>query len=318
MQITDVLRVLDEKPDAAKVLAEAARLEAGYLSREAVGETVLGFQWQDVHAHPSLLNRLVTEGILNLPYSSRSSKNYRLAISIEEAEQAVALVSQGRTAGPTSEGDEPPPDFLQVIEGHEEKKERVLQAVGSSRPVHLLFVGTVASGKSLFMDELQRLPDSHYGVAATTSNAGLVDYLLSSPCRYLLIEEIDKVPARDLSVLLPLMENGFVGRLVHGRVEGARRPVWVFATANDERKLPDPLRSRFVPVRFEPYTATEYRNVCNRILVMREGCDPELASEVAQATATAGCRDPRRAVQIARLCGGDRRLIGSLVEQILG
>src|SRR5258708_5632004 len=155
---------------------------------------------------------------------------------------------------------------------------------------------------------MARLPGGQAWIGGTTTRAGLVGYLLAEPgVRFLCLDELDKMHTSHLAALLSVMETGRVSRLQHGHRETARRVVWVMAGANRTGRFPPELLDRFEVVELEPYPEALYRRVVEAVLVRREDCDPELARELAVATSS-GARSVRRAVRIARMAHGDRRL----------
>jgi Holliday junction DNA helicase RuvB len=284
--------------------------------RDGQGEHWIGWSWHEVRTPAARLNRLVTQGVVRIPYRSNSSTYYRLEDpdTVREALRVALL-------GVVVQVDEPaavelPEDLFDVVEGMESAKRVLRLALEADRPVHVLLVGPPGSAKTVLLSEIARLPGGRYALGGTTTRAGLVGYLLAEPgTRHLLIDELDKMDGRDLSALLSVMETGTVTRLQHGRQESERRAVRVFAGANDDRFAPE-LLDRFVPVRLEPYGDEQFERVAAAVLVRREGCDPELAQEIAHLMAgrTNSVRD---AVQVARLARGDRRLARELVEEVL-
>jgi MoxR-like ATPase len=184
--------------------------------------------------------------------------------------------------------------------------------------VHVLLSGPYGCAKSLFLEELERLPGAVPCSGATTTRAGIVDAVLrDSTIRYLLMDEGDRCGGEDLAALNRLMAQQRMDRLQYGRRDNERREVWVFMTANEPRRIPRATYDRFVHVEFAPYDTEEFRRVALRVLVQREGCDPELAAEIAQ-TVTHRTGSVRRAVDIYRLSGGDRRRVPQLAEDVLG
>jgi len=73
----------------------------------------------------------------------------------------------------------------------------------------------------------------------------------------------------------------------------------VFAGCNDLKRLSDAIKSRFIKVRFQPYTAERFRDVVVTVLTMREGVNQGLAEYIAEVGKHTG--DPREAIAIARV-----------------
>lgn len=309
--VLDLVRLLDEKPQLRALLESALERE-----REHEGEDWLGFQWHQVAGgSPAQCNRLVTEGVLRIGYRSRASTEYRLALLPELVREALELSLEV----PEPVATEIPQDLFEVVEGHERAKRLLRAAIEAPRPVHVLLSGVPGTAKSLILDELCRLPEaSGPWLLGNTSRAGLLGLLRESPCKYVILDEVDKGTAADLSTMLSVMETGLVAELKHGRRTQERRPVWVFAGCNYLRRLPAEFLDRCLKIHFEPYSTAEFRQVVEAVLVRRESCDPELAAEIATALARTKSRSPRDAVRVARLAAGDRRRALELAEEIGG
>lgn len=200
-----------------------------------------------------------------------------------------------------NEPTEIPDDLFDVIIGHDKAKYVINRCLRADKPVHVLLSGSPATAKSLFVMEICRLPKSRYALGSTSSKAGIVDFLLEQRPRYLIVDELERMPAKDQSALLSLMETGIVTRLKKGMRERIELNTLVFATCNRLRKLPPELRSRFWILRFREYSRDEFRRVVVGVLVNREGTSPELASYIAERMANAGFKDVRDSVRLARL-----------------
>ena len=104
------------------------------------------------------------------------------------------------------------------------------------------------------------------------------------------------------ATLLSLMETGRVVELLHRKYRTVRLETLVFAGANDEYELPKELLSRFMVLRFKPYTWNQFVKVTKHILVEREKIKPRLARYIADAVWTQlRSKDVRDAVKLARL-----------------
>jgi len=198
-----------------------------------------------------------------------------------------------------------PEDLFSCIIGHDKIKRIVMMALKAEKPVHLLFVGPEASGKTLFLLELARLPGAkYYSGGGQITKAGLAEMLFDVKPRYLLIDELDEVKSTDLSILLSLMETGIVTRLKHKTDETIKLDTRVFAAMNpwDLKKLPRDFLDRFRKIQFREYTDEEFIEVVTKLLTTREGTDEELAEYIAMQLLKRGKKSVREAIGIARMC----------------
>jgi Holliday junction DNA helicase RuvB len=263
-------------------------------------EGVDGFEWHEVHGDPRTLNSLVTKRILSITFKSNKS-TYYVPTNVEAIEKA--LLDYGSTSQVVKEHEGIPADLFSIIVGHEDKKDILFRALNSDRPVHVLMVGSVATAKTLFLEELRRLPGSTFRLGSRLSKAGLYDILFSEKPRYLLLDELDKIEDQsNVAALLSLMQDGRIVETLHNKTRSTVLRTWVFASANREDKIPVELRSRFVVLRFSEYTPEEFLEVASKVLVVREGVEPGIADYIArQVLYRMRSRDVRDAIKVARL-----------------
>lgn len=254
-------------------------------------ELWLGWSWDQVRAHPSTLQSMVRDGIVSLNYSSRQYKLYKLT------ENALA---QSAGIQPLEDDIVIPDDLFDIIIGYDNIKGILKLALEAPRPVHALLYGPPATAKTLFLGELSRLRPSRMALGGTTSRAGIVDFILQSRPRYLLIDELDKMDGRDYSALLSLMETGYVSKLKSRSSASEHVICWVFAGANSTAKIPPELLSRFMLVKVRTYTEDEFKAIVISILTKRESVDPGIASYIATKVRTY-TTDVREAVRIGRM-----------------
>ena len=259
-----------------------------------------GFAWHDVSGDPRTLNSLVVRRILRVSFKSNKWTAYR-AVDREAIEKALAAYEGSFEQGITE--DNIPEDLFQIVIGHEEKKDIISRSLEAPKPVHLLFWGIVASAKTLMLDELSRLPNSRFILGSSLTRAGLLDILFNERPRYLIIDELEKIDSvENLSVLLSLMERGFVTETKYRRHRSLRLKTWVFGSANEIHGLPKELLSRFTPLRFREYTPDEFIDVAVKVLTERENIDSNLAVYIAEESLNLlGTRDVRDCVKVARL-----------------
>jgi MoxR-like ATPase len=116
----------------------------------------------------------------------------------------------------------------------------------------------VSSAKTVFMKCLMKLQDSYFIDGGNTTKSGMTDYVFSNKRKYLLIDEIDKMPTKDQTFLLNLIETGIVTETKHRKTRTAQMKTWVFATSNNISKVMTPMQSRFLTVKLKPYSHEQF------------------------------------------------------------
>jgi len=264
---------------------------------------IFGFQWSDVAIPASKLTTLVLNNILRVTHKpARRSAHYAL-VDREATKEALKEFRALIEEQPKEERVELPDDLFSVIIGYDDIKKLIKKALTQDKPVGFLFVGPAATAKSLFLEELNRLPGSSYHLGSSSTKAGLTQFLLEAKPRILLLDELDKMDRHDYAALLSLMESGKVVETKYGRRREEHMKVWVFASCNRLDGIPPENISRFRPYvfHFRQYTKDEFIEVAKRTLVEREGLDPELADYIAKKVSTF-TRDVRAARNLARIC----------------
>jgi Holliday junction DNA helicase RuvB len=158
------------------------------------------------------------------------------------------------------------------IVGYEDIKEIFGRSIISSsdKQIHILLCGPPASAKSLFMQQLMKLENSYFTLGSHRCKSGMVDALFEKQPRYLIVDEIDKMSPKDQTVLLSLMETGIIAETKYKRTREIQLKTSVFATANETKKLLQPLLTRFSVLHLPLYTFEEFRKITQRILCHEE------------------------------------------------
>jgi len=309
-----VLGLIRDRPDLKDALERIIDYEDTHEFDEYFEE--LGWEWDDLvpPVSPQDLYRLFLKGVLKRPYKSRSHIGYLLA-DRGEVKRALELFEVSEHTPSFEEEFTVPADLFSVIVGFEDVKAVIRRSLEAERPVHVLLVGPPSTAKSLFLMELSRLPNARYALGGRSSRAGVSRFLIEARPRYLLIDDIEKMDMKDYSVLISLMETGVVSELLAGRNETIQLKTWVFASANDQSKLPPELRSRFMRFNLAEYSLEQFREVVVKTLTRREGLDPNLAEYIAERLMFK-TRDVREAVRLARLCKS-REEVDEVLEAIL-
>lgn len=258
----------------------------------------LGWCWRDVRIQPATLSRLFLEGYLSNPFRSNSYTGYLLS---DEGKMAIEVEEAFITEAPPAKELILPDDLFDVIEGYQDIKDLISTVLRSDKPVHLLFTGVPSSAKTMFLIELSRL-GAPYILGSQATKAGIADVLFDTEPEILLCDEVDRIGTRDIAVLLSLMETGIVSETKHGKQRQAKLKTKVFATSNTTRMTAE-LLSRFMVLRFAPYSREDFLAVASNVLVKREGIDRELGLYIADRVwqLSQNFPDPRQAVRVARL-----------------
>jgi Holliday junction DNA helicase RuvB len=295
----DILEYVNEHPEYVNILKLAVEVEEAH----AEEEHWLGWDWSEVRAFPATINRLIVDGLVKKTYDSANFTNYKL-VDLEATKEALRNFETltGRPA-PLEEEVEIPEDLFSVIEGYDGVKEIIKAGLNSPKPCHYLLVGTVATAKTLFLEEVNRIKGSSYHVGSSSTKAGLTQFLLDRRPRILLIDEFDKMNRDDYACLLSVMENGKVVETKYGRRHEEHMDIWVLASCNSIRGVPPENVSRFRPYvfHFREYTPEEYVKVVVKVLTEREGVNPDLANYIASKLVGL-TRDVRAARGLGRAC----------------
>ena len=287
-----ILAAIDEHPEYKIILERAVEHEEAH----ADDEHYLGWEWHDVKAYAATINKLVVGGLAEVSYSSANFTNYKL-VDLEATKEVLKALTKRPVV---EEEAEVPEDLFDVIVGYDRVKELFWDALRSKRPCHILLVGVPASAKSMFLSELDRLPNSHFALGGQTSKVGIADEMFDYSPKYLIIDELDDMPSHEQSVLKSLMWGGVVARRKHRIRQKEKFDTWVFGGCNKLERLSDAIRSRFVKVRFTPYTMEQFKEVVISFLTKREKVVVKLAEYIADEVGKY-TRDPREAVSLARI-----------------
>lgn len=299
-----MFRMLAGNPTARHLAERFLQLEDENVAKDKTTNAQypwLGAEWFHVQAATQTLNQFVVDGLLVTggprgTFKSNSSQTYKLKDPelVRECLQAIEESEKG-----TEEG-EIPNDLFDFIIGQDGIKNAMWKSINSQRPVHIFLVGPPASAKSMFLSELARLPFSRFTNGGGTSKAGLADYLLEFRPRYLIIDEIDKMDRKEMSILLSLMQDGMVTRLKKHMREMETMKTTVFAAANHDEGIWPELKSRFFTVHLQEYSLGDFIAIAQAVLINREKVEPMLAQYIVNSIAK-HTRDVREAIHLGRL-----------------
>ena len=194
--------------------------------------------------------------------------------------------------------------FFSNIVGYSDVKKLLLKSIVSKEPVNILLTGPPSSCKTIFLLEILYTMEGTYFMDATSiTSAGMIDYLFEHDTKYLLIDEIDKMKAKDQAALLNAMETGIICETkLNGKTRQKRMKLWIFATSNDVDRLSKALRSRFMELHLKEYAYEEFMDIVRKLLRKRYRMDENISEKIAYAVWNVmNSKDLRDAIQIAKL-----------------
>jgi Holliday junction DNA helicase RuvB len=108
--------------------------------------------------------------------------------------------------------------LFENIYGYDDVKRLFRMSLESDHECSILLTGPPASAKTLFLQSLMKLRDSHFVDCSSASKSGIVDYVFENKPKYLLLDELDKLSRKDQSFLLNLMETGIVSETKYNKL----------------------------------------------------------------------------------------------------
>ena len=187
------------------------------------------------------------------------------------------------------------------IYGYDDVKRLFRMALEASHNSSILLTGPPASAKTLFLQSLMKLKDSHFIDCSNATKSGVVDYIFENKPKYLLLDELDKLSRKDQTFLLNLMETGMVSEIKYNKTRMKELKASVYATSNDVEKIIEPLQSRFFIVRLPAYTYEQFYEITVRLLTSDQyNIDEEIAKTAAEAVWNTS-RNIRDTIKIAKM-----------------
>ncbi|HXP52446.1 MAG TPA: ATP-binding protein, partial [Bacteroidia bacterium] len=128
-------------------------------------------------------------------------------------------------------------DGFAKIQGYEDIKDIVRHALDSDENYNLLFAGSPASSKTLFLQGILEMKSGVYFDGSNTTNR-ILDVLQERRPKIICIDELDKMSRQLQCQLLSFMESGRVKvdpqkKQYDLQIKGAK----IFATANEINRL---------------------------------------------------------------------------------
>jgi len=281
-----IYELLEKKPEYRSIIEKIISYEETNKEKfeKYKGEynSEMGWTWSDVGVHPIKLNKLIEYGIIKIVYKSNRITEYRLT-NLEEIKNLLEICYSSKNIKREEKTVEISKLFKDIV-GHKDIKKAFRLALKSKKPVHILLIGPPATAKTIFLEEIyNNFPNSEFVIGSSTSSSGLFNLLYEKRPKYLLIDEIDKLLSQDnLSVLLSLMESGYIRKTKHNlSTDMIYLDTKVFASGNKDN-LPKELSDRFIKFYLREYTKEEFIEICEKYISKTENVDEELVRYVAE------------------------------------
>jgi MoxR-like ATPase len=152
------------------------------------------------------------------------------------------------------------------IHGYDDIKDIVRLALDAEDNYNLLFIGSPASAKTLFLLGILESKKGVYFDGISTTNR-ILDVLEKKRPKIICIDELDKMSRQFQEKLLNFMESGHIKvdqmlRQYDFTIKGAK----VFAACNEITRLSRPLQSRFRCLHLPPYNEEQLLEVSVKVL----------------------------------------------------
>jgi len=281
----DLHELLDEKPEYVDVVKKLLKWRRdGYenVSKYSMGE---GFNTSDANVSVQRLHHLKSLGVTEVTFNSNSATRMKLA-----APEAVENVLRQRqnnawsSGGAEDEEFKVPEELFAPVVGYNDIKERFRRAMETqSVRQSIALIGPPASGKTIFLEEVARLPEVQRVSGKSVSQAGFEKVARIRP-NFIIIDEFDEVDGDVYSVLLNYMDPKATYSIKKRGKEDDIEPrdkCPVFATANSLRGVPKQNKDRFWQYNFSRYTKEDFEEVCRRMLPRDFDVSEELAEFIA-------------------------------------
>ena len=287
---------MDLKPSEIESLQRMIEVEKSLSEDEAK----LGWDWRAVKTYPAIINKFMIGGFVECTYSSNRYKNYMLTQKGKDAAKGIFPTLTPATS--TEDFVIDTGSLFNEVVGYEDLKQLLREALVMEDVIHVLLYGPPSIAKSMFLIDIERAAGSLALplLGSATSHAGMWDMMAERSPRFLLIDEIEKMNLQDMAGLLSLMEHGRIIRRKVGRMLEIEVNCRVLAAANQIRRLPPELLSRFWKYPLTEYGAGDYVKVVEMVLINREKVAEQEAHMIAMGL-VGRTHDVRDAIRVARL-----------------
>jgi MoxR-like ATPase len=136
---------------------------------------------------------------------------------------------------------------------------------------------------------------------SNATKSGIVDYIFEHKPKYLLLDELDKLPKKEQTFLLNLIETGIVSETKYSKTRKMELKTSVFATSNNTEKILVPLQSRFFIVNMHAYTYEQFYEITLQLLTSNQYNVDEEVAKVTAETVWNTSKNIRESIRIAKI-----------------
>jgi replication-associated recombination protein RarA len=154
----------------------------------------------------------------------------------------------------------------------------------------------------LAMQKKLRAEGVYFVDCTSATGPGLVNYLFENDVKFLLLDEVEKMPKSNQNVLLNVMETGMLTSTKVRKTGSKEMNLSIYATTNEIDAISKPFRSRFMEFSLPPYTYDEFCEITIKLTERKDGHDKLIAMKIADTVWNKlNSRDIRDVIQISKL-----------------
>lgn len=316
---------LEQNPKYIEHLEEIIEYEEEYKGQDSpmLEEKDYDVYWNhsELNIHPSTLYQLEVNGFLDRVYDSNSHTDYALT-DRQKTKEILENITIDETSGMREvmhnfpEWDEIPQDLFDDVIGYEKVKWLIKRGISTQKITNFLLVGPPGSAKTVFLLCLKEMEGAEFIPAMDASSPGFLEVMFDKEPRFLMFDELDDMDKTHQKSLSSYTETGIVKETKHKKTREMKINTKTFASANSTKPILNHIVDRFTVLEFEPYTKSEYIEVCENILPDKENCTEEEASttgELLYEKYDEG--DVRKAISVARLSRGDPERVINVLDE---
>ena len=241
--------------------------------------------------------------------------NGKLECNVPTAQEKEEILAQD-----FKEDDDLPDNLFNSLKGSEWEDLKVLltKSLKADQPVNILMISNAGLGKTMSLEEIEKLDNAYFYQGQDTSLAGLRDELYErfdeGDDVIILIDEIEKMDDKDLQILSGLGEQGRVKTTKGNNTQGEiNLNATIIGACNDLERLPFNIIDRFEAIEIPEQSEDDFEDILTNILVEQEGLSEDVAEYIAENQPEHSIRQGKR---IARLSGDSKDEAEKVIDMI--